>query len=148
MPPTDPFRSQTFYIEFSPHFSGPVLKVSGIAYEREVKTVQQATNTGKIIINQLPGKYMPATLTITKAITSNKGFWDWRKKVLEVKDISSVRVNGTITAYDYSNGEATLKWNVINAWPSRIKGPVLNVEADAAQEEIEICYEAIEQVEG
>jgi len=147
MPFTDPFRSQTFYIEFSPHFKGPILKVAGLAYEREVNTVQQATSSGKIILNQLPGKYMPATLTITKAITDNKGFWDWRKKVLEMTDITSVRVNGTITAYDYANGEATMKWNVVNAWPSRIKGPVLNIEADAAQEEIEICYEELKQVE-
>jgi phage tail-like protein len=146
--PTDPFRAQTFYIEFAPHFSGPVLKVAGLAYEREVKTIEQATRDGKIIINQLPGNYKPATLTITKAITSNKGFWEWRKKVLEMKDISSVRVNGTITAYDYANNTSTLKWNVINAWPSRIKGPVLNVDGDAAQEEVEICFEVLSQAEG
>ncbi|MBX0331312.1 phage tail protein [Oscillochloris sp. ZM17-4] len=145
---TDPFRSQTFYIEFSPHFTGAVLKVSGLAYEREVKTVEQATSSGRIIINQLPGKYMPATLTITKAITSNKGFWEWRKKVLEMTDISKIRVNGTITAYDYANGNVTMQWHVVNAWPSRIKGPTLNVEADSAQEEIEICYEELKQVEG
>lgn len=146
--PSDPFRSQTFYLELGSVFSGPVLKITGLTYEREVKTVQQATKDGKIIINQLPGKYMPATITITKAVTSNKGLWEWRKKVLEMQDISKVRINGTITAYDYANNTATLKWNIINAWPSRIKGPILNIEADAAQEEIEICYEELKQAEG
>jgi phage tail-like protein len=144
---TDPFRSQTFYIEFAPHFKGTVLKVTGLAYEREVMTVQQTTAGGKIILNQLVGKYKPATLTITKAITSNKGFWEWRKKVLEVKDIGSVRVNGSITAYDYANDTATMHWDIIGAWPSRIKGPEVNIDANAAHEEIEICYEELKQVE-
>lgn len=144
---SDPFRTQTFYLDLGTVFKGPVLKITGLSYEREVKSVQQATKDGKLIINQLPGKYKPATLTIHKAVTVNKGFWDWRKKVLEVTDIASVRLNGTITAYDYANNVATLKWNIINAWPSRIKGPVLNVEADAAIEEIEICYEELKQVE-
>jgi phage tail-like protein len=145
--PTDPFRAQVFYIEFQPYFSGPVLKVTGMSYEREVKTIEQATSQGRIILNQLPGNYKPGTLTITKAITANKGFWEWRKKVLEVKDISAIRVNGSVTAYDTSNGQATMVWNVINAWPSRIKGPTLNISGDSAQEEIEICYEELKQAE-
>jgi len=142
---TDPFRAQTFYIEFGKHFSGPVLKVVGLAYEREVKTVQQTIKDGKVMINQLGGKYMPAILTIHKAVTKDKGFWDWRQQVLDVSDMSKVRVPGSITVYDYANGKATLKWNIIGAWPSRIKGPIINIEAEAAIEEIDICYEQLEQ---
>lgn len=144
---TDPFRTQTFYLEIEPHFSGSVLKVVGLGYERETKKVQQAIPSGMIIINQLPGKYKPGVLTIHKAITSNKGFWEWRKQVLEVTDMSEVRVNGSIAAYDYANGVAVMKWNIINAWPSRIKGPVLNIEADIAIEEIDLCYEELQQAE-
>ncbi|PDW02496.1 phage tail protein [Candidatus Viridilinea mediisalina] len=145
---TDPFRSQTFYLEIEPHFSGAVLKVTGLSYELETKKVQQAIPSGMIIINQLPGKYKPGVLTIHKAVTASKGFWDWRKQVLEVTDMSEVRANGSITAYDYANGGATLTWNIINAWPSRIKGPVLNIAADIAIEEIDLCYEQLEQAAG
>lgn len=144
---TDPFRSQTFYLDLGTVFKGPVLKITGLSYEREVKSVQQATKDGRLIINQLPGKYKPATLTIHKALTVDKGFWTWRKKVLDAKDIASIRLNGTITAYDYANELATMKWHIIGAWPSRIKGPVINAEAEAAMEEIEICYETLKQVE-
>lgn len=148
MPLSDPFRSQTFYLELGGVFNGPLLKIMGLTYEREVKTVQQATAGGKIIINQLPGKYMPATITIHKAITSHKGFWDWRKKVLDGEDIAKIRVNGTISVHSKAITGAVLKWNLVNAWPSRIKGPVLDIQADAAHEEIEICYEELQQVEG
>ncbi|RRR73459.1 MAG: phage tail protein [Candidatus Viridilinea halotolerans] len=144
---TDPFRTQTFYLEIEPHFSGAVLKVMGLGYEREAKKVHQAIPSGMIMINQLPGNYKPGVLTIHKAVTANKGFWDWRKKVLEVTDMSEVRVNATITAYDYANGGAKIKWNLLNVWPSRIKGPVLNIAADIAIEEVDLCYEQLQQSE-
>ena len=141
----DPFRAQRFYLDLGGVFAGPILKINGLAYEREVKTVQQAMKDGKTIINALPGRYTPKTLTVHKAITTNKGFWDWRKKVLTAHDIASVRVNGTVEVQGDSG--ATLRWNIINAWPSRIKGPMLDVSGDKAYEEVEICYERIEQVE-
>ncbi|NNJ13579.1 phage tail protein [Chloroflexales bacterium ZM16-3] len=145
---TDPFRSQVFYIEFEPYFKGAVLKVSGLSYEREVKQISQSVKDGKIIFCQLPGKYKPGTITITKAVTADKGLWDWRQKVTEVQNMGDVRVNGSITVYDTSNGNATLVWNVLKAWPSQIKGPTINISADVAEEEIELCYEELMQVEG
>lgn len=141
----DPFRSQSFYLDLGDVFKGPILKIAGLGYEREVKTVQQAIADGKTILNALPGRYTPKTLTVHKAITVDKGFWDWRKKVLTERDIKSVRTNGTVEAH--GDGGATLKWNIINAWPSRIKGPMLDVAGDKAYEEIEICYESLEQVQ-
>ncbi|NTV62396.1 MAG: phage tail protein [Oscillochloris sp.] len=143
----DPFRVQTFYIDFPPHFKGTVLKVTGLAYEREVKNIQQAKPNGTIIINQIPGKYMPGTITITKVVTANKGLWDWRSKVLSMNSAGDIRVDGSITAYDMANNKAPIKWNVMRAWPSRIKGPMINIEADTAQEEIEICYAELKQAE-
>jgi len=140
----DPFRSQTFYLDLGSVFSGPILKVTGLGYEREVKTVQQAMKNGQTIVNALPGRYTPKTLTVHKAITTNKGFWDWRKKVLSEGNIASTRVNGTVEVTG-DNG-STLRWNIINAWPNRIKGPMLDVSGDKAYEEIEICYERLEQV--
>jgi phage tail-like protein len=144
---TDPFRVQTFYIEFAPHFTGNVLKVSGLSYEREVKEVMQATREGRILINKIPARYKAGTITITKAVTKNKGFWDWRAKVMDGKDIASVRVNGSITVYDNANDGVTIKWDVINAWPMRIKGPTINAEGETTQEEIELCYEMLKQAE-
>lgn len=147
-PTTDPFRSQSFYLDLGSVFKGPILKITGLNYEREVKTVYQANKDGRTIINQLPGKYKPATITINKSVTAHKGFWDWRKKVLEMTDIAKVRQNGTITVYDFANNSATLKWHIIGAWPSRIKGPILDAKGEAVFEEIEICYEQLQQVEG
>lgn len=109
----DPFRAQTFYLDLGSVFSGPILKITGLGYEREVQTVQQALKDGKTIINALPGRYTPKTLTVHKAITANKGFWEWRKKALSANDIASVRVNGTVEVI--GENSATLRWNIINA---------------------------------
>lgn len=145
MPDQDPFRAQTFYLDLGTVFNGPILKISGLAYEREVKTVHQAMKDGKTILSALPGRYTPKTLTVHKAITKDKGFWEWRKKVLTERDVAKVRVNGTVEVQGDSG--ASIKWNIINAWPCRIKGPMLDVAGDKAYEEIEICYERIEQAQ-
>jgi phage tail-like protein len=141
----DPFRAQSFYLDLGSIYRGPILKISGLGQEREVKTIQQATTNGRTIINSLPGRYTPKTLTVQKAITADKGFWDWRKKVLADGDISKVRTNGTVEVS--GDGGATLRWNLLGVWPSRIKGPMLDVAGDKAYEEIELCYETLEQVE-
>lgn len=142
---TDPFRAQAFYLDLGSVFKGPILKISGLAYEREVKTVQQALPDGKTVINALPGRYTPGTLTVHKAITADKGFWDWRTKTLNAKGLGEVRVNGTVEVVGYDGG--SLRWNLINAWPTRIKGPMLDMAGDKAYEEIEICYERMEQAQ-
>lgn len=141
----DPFRAQSFYLDLGNIYQGPILKVTGLGYEREVKTMQQALKDGKTIINALPGRYQPKMITVHKAVTVNKGFWEWRGKVLEQGDIAGVRTNGTVIVNGF--GGSSLKWNIIGAWPCRIKGPMLDVAGDKAYEEIEICYERMEQAE-
>jgi phage tail-like protein len=137
----DPFRAQTFYLELGTHFSGPVMKVTGLSYERDVKTHQQNQSGGKTIISSAPGPYKPGTLTVTKAVSKNMGLWKWRKQVLTEGKIDKLRVNGTVTVYGDNN--STMKWHVNGAWPTRIKGPKLDINSDKATEEIEICYQEL-----
>jgi phage tail-like protein len=137
----DPFRTQSFYIELSGVFKGPIIKVTGLSYEREVKTKQQAKAGGMTVINAVPGRYKPATITVHKLVSSDKGFWDWRKQALTDRSLKKVRRHGTVEVI--GDGGVTLKWEIINAWPSRIKGPTLDVASDKAVEEIEICYEQL-----
>lgn len=139
----DPFRAQSFYLDLGNIYQGPILKVSGLAYERETKTVNQALKGAKTQMNTIPGKYKPATLTIQKAVTNNTKIWDWRKKVLTERDITKVRINATIVVT--GEGGKEMRWDIINVWPSRIKGPTLDANGDKAIEEIELCYEEIKQ---
>lgn len=138
----DPFRAQTFYVELGNYFKGPVLKVSGLSYEREVKTHNQNQGSGRVIMSSAPGPYKPGTLTITKAVSKHKELWEWRKRVLTEGKIDKLRVNGTVTVYGDNN--SVMRWNVNGAWPSRIKGPKLDINSDKATEEIEICYQELE----
>lgn len=137
----DPFRAQSFYLDLGEHFSGPVMKVSGLTYERDVKTHQQSSKDGKVIISSSPGPYKPGTLTITKAVSKNMGLWKWRKRVLTEGKIDKLRVPGSVIVY--GDNDTVMRWNVIGAWPSRIKGPKLDINSDKATEEIEICYQEL-----
>lgn len=137
----DPFRAQIFYIDLGEHFSGPIMKVTGLSYERDVKNHNQTLKDGKVILSAEPGSYKPGTLTITKAVSQNMGLWKWRKRVLTEGNVGKIRVNGTITVYGDNNN--TMRWHVNGAWPSRIKGPKLDINTDKATEEIELCYEEL-----
>lgn len=137
----DPFRAQTFYLDLSGVYQGPILKVTGLTYEREVKTKNQSFGDGKILLSSVPGQYKPGTLTVHKAVSKERGFWQWRKRLLTERDITKVRVNGTVRVT--GDGGVVLEWHLTNAWPSRIKGPTLDVGSDKAIEEIEICYQEL-----
>jgi phage tail-like protein len=137
----DPFRAQTFYLELTGIYDGPILKVTGLTYEREVKTKNQSLGKGRILLSSTPGQYKPGTITVHKAVSKERGFWNWRKRLLTEQDISKVRVNGTVRVT--GDGGKEIEWHLTNAWPSRIKGPTLDVGSDKAIEEIEICYQEL-----
>ena len=141
----DPFRAQSFYLDLGSIYQGPILKVSGLSYEREVTNSTQSIKGAKSQMNAVIGKYKPGALTIQKAVTNNTAIWDWRKRVLEKRDISKERINATLIVQ--GEGNTTMKWNIINVWPSRIKGPTLDANGTKATEEIELCYEEIKQAE-
>jgi phage tail-like protein len=141
----DPFRAQSFYLDLGGIYEGPILKVTGLAYEREPTTVQQAVRGAKTQMNTVVGKYKPATLTIQKAVTNNTKIWDWRKKVLTERDITKVRTNASLIVE--GEGGKTMRWEIINVWPSRIKGPTLDANGNKAIEEIELCYEEIKHAQ-
>lgn len=137
----DPFRAQTFYLDLGGVYQGPILKITGLTYEREVKTKNQSLGQGKILLSSVPGQYKPGTLTVHKAVSTDRGFWEWRKKVLTEANIAKVRVNGTVEVM--GDAGKSIKWDIVNAWPSRIKGPTLDIASDKAIEEIEICYQEL-----
>jgi phage tail-like protein len=137
----DPFRAQSFYLDLGTIYQGPILKVSGISYERETKTINQAIQGAKTQMNTVVGKYKPGTITIQKAVTNNTKIWDWRKRVLSQRNISKERINATLIVQ--GDGDTTIRWNINKVWPSRIKGPTLDANGDKAIEEVELCYEEI-----
>ena len=101
-------------------------------------------NTGETIIQKTPGLLIWLNVTLRRGLTSSTDIWDWRQMVVDGQ-IDEARVLCSIIAFDQANLEIA-RWNLTNAWPSKI------VVLDTAQgvdyliEEVVLVHEGIERV--
>jgi len=70
--------------------------------------------------------------------------WNWRQEVVDGK-IEGARTNCSIIAYNTEGGEVA-RWNLTNAWPSKIDGPAPKSDAsEIMMEEVTVVHEGIER---
>ena len=134
----DPAPSSWFAVEFGSYLKGAFKEVSGLSHEAEAVT--QYSTSGKQITAIVPGTLKWGDITLKRVMTSDLALWEWRK-VVEDGDMAKARANGTITLYDTA-GKAAAKWDILNAWPSKVSGPLPNASANQpAMEELTIVCE-------
>ena len=142
LPGTDVLAGNQFKLEIDGVTVAEFREVSGISEETAVIESKQTGPDGKTYIKKLPGEHKWGDITFKRGFTSDMTLTEWRKKVLEGK-IAEMRKNGSIVVYDYDNKEV-LRWNFVNAWPSKLS--VSNLSASANEvlvEEMTIVHEGI-----
>jgi phage tail-like protein len=142
----DPLVAFKFGLEIEGKLSGYFTTVSGIGSETEV--VQQKVvnaETGETIIRQIPGRLTWTPVSLKRGVTSQMDIWDWRKMVVQGK-IDEARTNCSIIAYAQDNSEIA-RWNLENAWPSKVVGPELDAgSTNYMIEDVTIVHEGVERV--
>jgi phage tail-like protein len=120
--------------------------VGGIGSESEVvehKIVNP--DTGETIIQKIPGRLAWNDVTLRRGVTSSVDVWEWRQMIVEGK-VEDARTNCSIVAYNQSNEEIA-RWNLDNAWPSRVTGPEMDAgSTDYMVEEMTIVHEGMSRV--
>lgn len=148
MPPgnEDPIPAAWFTVEFGDAIKDlPFREVSGIQAEIEVLPMK-ASSQGKSFTAYVPGRQTIGDITMRRYMTKDMALWKWRKLVEDGK-LTDARKNGTITACD-QEGKALAKWDVTNAWPSKVSGPNPNATAnEPATEEVTIVCESLKRSE-
>ncbi len=100
---------------------------------------------GEFIIKKIPGRMKWNNVTLKRGITDTMDMWKWRKLV-EKGEIELARKNGSIVMFS-GNGKEMARWNIVNAWPSKLTGPSANAtNNEVAIEELEITHEGYERV--
>lgn len=90
---------------------------------------------------KLPGLPHFGNITLKHGLTQNLDLWNWVKNILN--GVSDKR-NVLIVLQDAQHNDV-IRWSVMNAWPCRWGGPVLNAgSSDVAIESVEICHEGFE----
>jgi len=142
----DPLVAFKFGLEIEGKLSGFFTTVGGIGSESEV-VEHKITNpdTGVTIIQKIPGRMVWTDVTLKRGLTSNIDVWQWRQQVVEGK-IDEARTNCSVVAYNQMNEEVA-RWNLDNAWPSKVTGPEMDAgSTDYMVEEITIVHEGMTRV--
>ena len=142
----DPLVAFKFGLEIEGKLSGFFTSVGGIGSESEVvehKIVNP--DTGETIIQKIPGRLAWNDVTLRRGVTSSVDVWEWRQMIVEGK-VEDARTNCSIVAYNQSNEEIA-RWNLDNAWPSRVTGPEMDAgSTDYMVEEMTIVHEGMSRV--
>jgi len=141
----DPLVSAWFGIEFQGQIVGAFRECTGLGSENEVVESKASGPNGEFVIKKIPGRLKWNNITLKRGITDTMDMWRWRKLV-ERGEIMEARKNGAVKMFN-GRGEEVARWELINAWPSKLTGPSANAtNNEVAIEELEITHEGYERV--
>ncbi len=136
----DPYRSFNFLVEIDGITQAGFQECGGLDVTTDPVDYREGSDANHV--RKLSGlnKYSP--ITLKRGITDSDELWQWRQTVIDGK---TERKNGSIVLLDES-GTEKLRWNFINAWPSKWTGPSFNASTAAiAVEALELTHEEIKK---
>jgi phage tail-like protein len=136
----DPFRGFNFLVEIDGITQAGFQEVSGL--DATTPAVDYREGTDPNHVRKLSGLNQYSAITLKRGITAADELWKWRQTVIDGK---TERRNGSIVLRDEA-GEEKIRWNFVNAWPSKWTGPALNATSTAvAVESLELTHEEVKR---
>jgi phage tail-like protein len=137
----DPYRGFNFLVEIDGITQGGFQEVSGL--DSTTASVDYREGTDPNHVRKLSGGLNTFTaVSLKRGITDSDELWKWRQTVVDGK---MQRRNGSIVLLDETGAEK-IRWNFINAWPSKWTGPSFNSTSTAvAIETLELTHEEIKR---
>lgn len=136
----DPYRSFNFLVEIDGISQAGFQECGGLDVTTDPVDYREGSDPNHV--RKLSGlnKYSP--ITLKRGITDSDELWKWRQTVIDGK---TERKNGSIVLLDES-GVEKLRWNFVNAWPSKWTGPAFNASSAAiAVESLELTHEEVKK---
>lgn len=137
---TDPFASFNFKLEIEGITVAGFSEVTGLNQESNVIDYREGQEP--ITPRKLPGLNKFGNITLKRGISPDLSVYNWRKTVTD-GDIE--RRNASIVLHNEKH-EEVVRWNLVNAWPSKYIGPDLKANAnEVAIESVELTHEGVER---
>lgn len=134
----DPYLNYNFLVEIDGITQAAFKECSGL--DSTTEPVQYRQGGENNTIRKLPGKTTYSDIVLKRGLTDSDELWKWRKTVIDGK---AERKNGSIIVLD-TTGVEKLRWNFIEAWPTKWEGPAFDANAnDIAIETLTIAHEGI-----
>ena len=116
---------------------GAFLEVSGL--DSEIEVIEFRDGSGGTV-QKLPGNTKYGDIVLKRGFNGDTRLLEW---FTEFNESSTERVNGSITMHDQTHTEVA-RWNFVDAWPSKVTGPILNDSGkEVATESITLVHEGL-----
>jgi phage tail-like protein len=135
----DPYRSFNFLVELDNIAQANFAECSGLDATTEV--IENREGGDNTTVKKVPGKTTYTDITLKWGLTDSDELWKWRLGVITG---TVQRKNGSIVVFDLDNKREVVRWNFVNAWPTKWEGPSFNAKgSDLAIETLVIAHEGI-----
>lgn len=137
----DPYRNFNFVVEIDGIKQAGFSDCSGFGASTDpIEYREGGENT---TVRKMPGVTKYPNITLKWGITDSRELYDWYRDIVKGK---VVRKTGSIVLYDLDGITEKVRWNFVNAWPTKWDGPDFSAKAnDIAIETLELAHEGIER---
>ncbi len=136
----DPYRGFNFLVELDGITNAGFQECGGLDVSTD--PIDYRDGSDPLHVRKLPGLNKFSAITLKRGLTDSKDLWDWRNTVIEGR---TERKNGSIVLLE-EKGQEKLRWNFVNAWPSKWTGPAFNSTGNSvAIESLELTHEEIKK---
>jgi phage tail-like protein len=137
----DPYRAHNFIVEIGGITRAGFREVSGLDAANDSIDYREG-NDKDLALAKIPGLVKYSNITLKWGVTTDPDIWQWRKSAMDGK---VERTNLSIVMLGEDGTEAK-RWNVFEAWCSKLTMPSLNATGnDIAIETMEITHERLEE---
>lgn len=138
----DPYGNFNFLVEIDGIARAAFQEASG--FDSTIDIIEHREGGDNTTPRKLPGLTKYSNITLKWGVTDDSELYNWHRQWVTGSP-SAKRKNGSIVLLD-RQGTEKVRWNFINAWPSKWDGPDFNAEGnDIAIETLEIAHEGIER---
>lgn len=134
----DPYSNFNFLVEIDGITRAAFHEVSG--FDSTIDVIEHREGGENTTVRKLPGMTKHSNIVLKWGLADDTDLYNWHRDAVNGK---VQRRNGSIVLLD-RQGQERMRWNFVNAWPSKWDGPDFNAEGnDIAIETLELAHEGV-----
>ena len=136
----DPYGNYNFLVEIDGITRAAFHEVSGC--DSTIDVIEHREGGDNLTPRKLPGMAKHSNIVLKWGLSDDIDLYKWH---LDAARGNVKRRNGSIVLLD-RQGQEKMRWNFVNAWPSKWDGPDFNAEGnDVSIETLELAHEGVER---
>jgi phage tail-like protein len=137
----DPFRAYNFKLSIGGVTEGHFVECSGL--DVKIHPIRYREGGTQQVVHAIPGRVEYGDVTLRYGLTRSAELWQWFLTGVQGK---VERRNVSILLLDADGVAESMRWDLMNAWPARWKGAVLDaLTNEVAIETVTLVFETLQR---